>query len=205
MDTKIRGAVGPQALANGASPILRADVLGGQHVSQLLAPYYEAVRNGQVFGALAQTVTAPVIWSTAAGTGGPLVYNGTTDKNVVLIALGVGTLVASTVAGTLGIGMGTTTAPTATTAADARFNMLAGGAASAATPYRIGTVSAAATSYVPIVRASTTALTGETGLSFVELGGMFVIPPGGFASVVGSAVLTTMQMHAALLWMEVPR
>ena len=205
MDTKIRAAVGPQSNANGTSPVLRGDVLGGLHVSGLLAPYYEAVRNGQVFGALAQTVTAPVIWSTAAGTGAPLVYNGSTDKNVVLLAMGVGTLIASAVAGSLGIAMGLTTAPSATTAIDARFNMLAGGAASAATPYRLGTVAPAATSFVPVVRASTTALTGETGLSFVELGGMFVVPPGGFCAIAGSATLTTMQMHGALIWMEVPR
>lgn len=205
MDALLKSAVGPQVNANGASPTVRGDVLGGLHVSGLLAPYYEAVRNGQVFGALAQTVTAPVIWSTAAGGGAPLVYNGTSDKNVVLLAMGVGTLLASTVAGSLGIAMGLTTAPSSTTAADARWNCLAGGAASAATPYRLGTVSAAATSFTPIIRASTTALTTEVGLSFVELKGMFVIPPGGFAQIAGSATLTTLQMHGALIWMEVPR
>lgn len=190
--------------ADGSNPVARGDRGAGTAVSQLLAPYYEAVRQGVVFGALAQTVTAPVIWSTAAGNGAPLLYNGTADKNLVLLAIGVGTLVASTVAGTLGIAMGVTTAPTSTTAIDARWNAKTGGAASSGTPYRLGTTSAAATSFTPIIRASTTALTGETGLTFTELKGMFVVSPGGFAMICGSATLSTLQMHGALIWMEVP-
>jgi hypothetical protein len=206
MDAQLKGVVGPQANSNGAQNYVRSDVLGGLHVSELLAPYYEAVRQGIVFGALAQTVTAPVIWSTASGQGAPLVYNGTTDKNVVLLAMGVGTLVASTVAGSLGIAVGYAGAvPGSTTVADARWNCLGGGGASAATPYRLGTPANAATSFTPIIRASTTALTGEVGISFVELKGMFVIPPGYFCSIAGSATLSTMQMHGALIWMEVPR
>lgn len=175
-----------------------------QIVSELMAPYYEAVRAGIVFGALAQTVTAPVIWSTAAGSGGPFVYNGSTTKNLVLLAAGFSTLVASAVAGTLGIATGLTALPTSLTAADARWNAYAGGAASQATPYRIATPSAAATSFFPLIRASTTALTAETGLSFIETKGLVVVPPGGFMTVAGSATLTTLQMAAALIWMEVP-
>lgn len=173
-------------------------------VSEMMAPYYEAVRNGIVYGALAQTVTAPVIWSTAAGSGGPFIYNGSTNKNVVVLAMGVGTLVASTVAGTLGLASGVTAVPTSLTAIDARWNALSSGGASQATPYRIATPSAAATSFFPVVRASTTALTGETGLVWTEIKGLFVVGPGGFVTVAGSATLTTMQMHAALLYMEVP-
>jgi len=205
MDNKIILNVGGGfTSADSTNPVARGGRGGELVVSELMAPYYEAVRQGIVFGALAQTVTAPVIWSTAAGTGGPLVYNGTTDKNVVLLAMGVGTLVASTVAGSLGIAMGLTTLPGTTTAIDARWNAKIGGSASSATPFRIGTPTAAATSFFPIIRASTTALTGEVGISWTPLAGLFVVPPGGFAAVAGSATLTTMQMHAGLIWMEVP-
>ena len=104
---------------------------------------YKASRNGRVFMAQA-IVTAPVIWTTEAGTGGPLLWNGTSGATAVmarLLAVGVGITVVSTVAAALGItgGPGQTAAPTSTTAIDSTANLLIGGGASACTAYRIGT------------------------------------------------------------------
>lgn len=206
MDFDLRTSVGPQGVANGGRPLIRGDILGGQHVSDLLPKHFELVRNGMVFGALAQTVTAPVIWTTAAGSGGPFIYNGTNDKNLVPLAFGLSDIIVSTVAGSVGLATGVTTAPTAVTAADARWNLLTGGAASSATPYRIATPSAAATSFLPLIEIGTGALTvSNQGLIFFPIEGMCVIAPGGFMTLAGSATLTTLQYHAAIIWAELPR
>src|SRR4029077_3368446 len=91
--------------------------------------YYDYARRGLLFCATAN-VTSPVIYSTAAGTGGPLIWNNTGQAAggsnrvlVVLLALGVGITTASAVAGALGITGGASTAPGSTTAIDGLQNL----------------------------------------------------------------------------------
>lgn len=170
--------------------------------------YYDYARKGQLFVAYA-TVTAPVIWSTATGTGGPLIWNNSSTKdrqvNVVLIAMGVGITVASAAASALGITGGTTTAPSATTAIDASANTYMGGPAPRANLYRIGTVSAAGTFFVPTYTLDTAALTAiPTTETWIDLHGAFVAPPGGFLAVAASATATTAQVAISLVFAEVP-
>lgn len=175
---------------------LVADTLGGR--------YQELASRGKLFVAHA-IVTAPVIYSTAAGTGGPLLYNGATTTNAVLLGVGFGVTTVTTVAAALGITGGPTTAPSSTTAIDSRSNCLLGGAASGATPYRIGTVSAAGTFFFPFAHLHTGALTTDTaGVQWFDLGGMFVVPPGYFASVAASATASTTVASISMLYTEVP-
>lgn len=199
---------GEQSVASNANQpgAMRVGRQGEQIVSQLNGRYYELARHGRLFSAHAN-VTAPVIYTTAAGTGGPLLWNGSANVNAVLLAVTIGISVVTTVAAALGItgGSGQSAAPTATTAIDSRANLKIGGAASQATPYRIGTPAAAGSFFLPFANLHTGALTVDNlGSVWVDLGGAIVVPPQSWASVAASATATTTVAHIGLVWAEVP-
>ena len=107
-------------------------------------------------------VTAPVIYTTAAGTGGPLLWNPpTSEVNAVILGVSFGITVVTTVAAALGLtgNSGQTVAPSSTTAIDGRANLKIGGAAGACTPYRVGTVAVAGAFLLPFAHLHTGALT----------------------------------------------
>lgn len=166
---------------------------------------------GNVFCAQA-IVTAPVIWTTAAGTGGPLLYNGSAASGgrgvtAYLLTLSYGLTVASTVAGALGITGGPTTAPTTTTAIDssACLKLNAGAPTPQCSVYRVGTPSAAGTFFLPTGQVGTAALTAEiTDDNFIALGGAIEVSPGYFAAFSASATLSTAVLQVGLVWLEVP-
>lgn len=166
---------------------------------------------GNVFVAQA-IVTAPVIWTTAAGTGGPLLYNGSvsgTGRGVTayLLALSYGLTTAATVAGAVGLTGGPTTAPTTTTAIDssACLRLNAGSPTPLCSVYRVGTVSAAGTFFLPTGQVGTSALTAEIADdNFISLGGVVEVGPGYFASFAASATLSTAVLQVGLVWLEVP-
>jgi hypothetical protein len=172
--------------------------------------YYDWAKQGQLFVAYA-TVTTPVIWSTAAGTGGPLLWNNTASArrtvNAALLALSVGIVTASGVAATLGITGGPTqaAAPTTTTAIDGSVNCNLVGPAGLCNVYRKGTVSAAGAFFLPTHTLDTGAVTvSNTAPAWVDLGGSIVVPPGAWASVAASATATSAVLHIALLYAEIP-
>ena len=185
--------------------------------------YLDLARKGQIYMAQA-IVTAPVIYTTAAGTGGPLLWNGTggvtagvrnAAVDAVILGIGFGATVASTVATTFGVtgGAGQTAAPTATTTLDGvastlirGVNIGANGAGNACSVYRIGTVSTAANWFHPLASLSTTAITSfQHEPNWVDLAGMYVVPPGSWFSPSVSATATTAVMQIALVWAEIPR
>ena len=176
-------------------------------VSELNGRYSGLSRAGNLFFAHA-IVTASVIYSTAAGTGGPLLYNGLGSGVVVqLLAAGFGVTTAATAAGAVGItgGTGQTVVPTSTTAIDGSGNCFFGGAVSKISAYRVGTVATAGAFLIPIGDVGTGALTVMDGkLQFVDLGGIITFGPGGWASLAASATLTTAVMTMGLLWAEIP-
>lgn len=173
--------------------------------------YYDLARNGQVFSAYA-IVTAPGIFSTAAGTGGPLLWNNTAvgavrPVNAVILAVTCAINVVTTVAAALGItgNKGQSVAPTATTVIDASGNMLIGGPAPTCNVYRIGTPASAGNLFLPLLGLSTGALTVDNGLlGMIDLGGAIVVPPGSWVSVAASAVASTTVAQLGLLWAEIP-
>lgn len=202
----IQGQVGPQAVSDGSQPVSRMGKLGELVVSELQPRYYEQAYRKNLFLAHA-ILTAPVIYSTAAGTGGPLIWNGSQTTNVVLLAAGLSSSVVTTVAGGLGLtgNTGQTAAPTSTTAIDTRANCFIGGGASASTPYRVGTVAVAGAFFFPLAQFHTGALTVDTTLmTWIDLGGVIIVPPNSWVSLAGSATLSTLQVNAALLYTEVP-
>lgn len=206
MDVEPRGIVGPQTLADGAQRAFRQGRGGEQIVAELGGRYQELVSRGEVFAARA-VVTAPVIFTTAAGTGGPLLWNGSNDKVAVLLGATVGLTVVTTVAAALGItgGSGQTTAPGSTTAIDSHFNCRIGGGLGSVNAYRVGTPTAAGSFFLPFAQLHTGALTVDNlGLGFIDLGGMIQVPPQCWASISASATATTTVAQLGLIWAEIP-
>lgn len=201
----ISGYTGLQSLATGSTGnSFSQGRYGEMLVSEVNGRYYNLVKNGNVFSAYA-TVTAPVIYSTAAGTGGPLLWNNNPLVNCVILGASFQCTTVTTVAASLGIATGTTTLPGTATAIDASGNLLVGGSAPTANTYRIGTVSVAASNFLPFGYLHTGALTVDTqGVGFVWLDGAVVVPYGKFASIAAGATASTTVMGATLIWAELP-
>lgn len=191
------GAVAPQL----------GDQQGATLVSEFNPPLYQLSYAKKLFMAHA-IVTAPVIYTTAAGTGGPLIWNGAPNVNVVLLKVGLGISVVTTVAASLGItgNSGQTVAPTSTTAIDSNKSLFIGsGVSPQSTAYRIGTPVSAGNFFLPFADLHTGALTVDSlGLVWVDLGGAIIIPPYSWASLAASATATTTVMQAAFVYAEVP-
>lgn len=204
MATQNYGSVGPQTTSDGVTSPMRLDRSGAQVITSLHGAYYEQANRGNLFTAHA-IVTAPVIYTTAAGTGGPLLYNGSSDRKAVILAAGWGVSTVSTVAAIIGLTGGPTTAPSATTAIDSVKNCYLGGSAPSMSLYRVGTVSAAGGFFTPLGDLHTGALTTEPGgMHWVETKGMFIVPPGYFISFAASATASTTVGNFGLIWEEVP-
>lgn len=174
----------------------------------LTQSYYHYARGGDVFGAQA-IVTAPVIYSTAAGTGGPFLWNNTVDKEAIIIGLTCAVTVVTTVAAALGITGGVQAAnvtPAATTAIDSIGNLRINGVTvnvSSMTVYRTATPSSPGTFFLPLLGLSTGALTADNELlGFIDLGGLVVVPPGSWVSVAASATASTTVAQIGMIWAE---
>ena len=191
--------------ADGTRSSGRASRTGEQIVSQGRGAYYDASSRGNVFMANA-IVTAPVIWTTEAGTGGPLIWNGSSDVVVNVLAVGFGVSVVSTVAGGLGItgGYGQTDAPTSTTAIDNTICLNSTSSTSEATAYRVGTTGTNRY-FFPLASIYTGALTtAPLDMCWIRLDGLISVPYQGFVSIAASATLSTLVVNCAIIWEEVP-
>jgi hypothetical protein len=182
--------------------------LGETVVSEVLGRYSTLAKAGKVFQAYA-IVTAPVIFSTAAGTGGPLIWNkpnSGVEAHILAMSYALGT--ASTVAGSIGFtgNAGQTSAPTSTTAIDASGSTYIGGQTTQmGGVYRVGTPSVAGASYIPLVEVHTGAVTVDTTKpTWVDIGGTIIIPQGSWGAIAGNATLTTAVIGINLIWAELP-
>jgi hypothetical protein len=204
MDAEFR--TGPGLYADGTKGVIpRVGRQGEVIVADYLGRYGEASRRGGIFLANA-IVTAPVIFSTAAGTGGPLIWNGSATSYVSILAVSYAITTASGVVGALGFtgNSGQTSAPTATTVIDGRTNGFIGGAASAATPYRVGTPTNAGNFFFPFADITTGATSVPVGNTWVEIGGLITIPPNCWAAVAASATLTSLVVQIGVAYQEFP-
>ena len=203
----IHSTVGPQTLSDGQVQSTGRLGRGGEAiVSFAQSQYYEQCNRGALFTAHA-IVTAPVIYTTAAGTGGPLLWNGSTTHKAVILAVGFGISTVTTVAAVLGLtgGTGQTSAPGSTTAIDSVRNCYLGGAAPACTAFRVGTPAAAGNFFHPIASLHTGALTAtNVHIDWIDVGGMFVVPPTGWIPWAASATASTTVGNFGLVWAEVP-
>ena len=161
---------------------------------------------GQIYSAKA-SITSPVIYSTAAGTGGPLLYNPTgSGVTAYLIAMSYGLTTASSVAGSVGIAGGISVAPTSTTAIDisGAMNLSLPSQAAGCSVYNKGTVTGAPKFYMPTGRVHTGAVTVDTDDdNFIHFGAGIIIPPGAWAACSAGATLTSAVIDFGLVWIEV--
>lgn len=166
--------------------------------------YGDAGLNKRMFSAYA-TLSVPVIWSTAAGTGGPLLWNGSSTVNARIVKVGISVTTASSVAASIGLtgAAGQTAAPSSTTAIDGTGNCFVGGPKSAVTPYRIGTVTNAGTFFIPIMQVTGAALSA-TALLWADVNRLIVVPPGGWVSLAASSTMTSAVVVAGIIWEEIP-
>lgn len=206
MDMRPFGAIGMQLAQSGQTNM----VLGrdsSQLMSQGLPDYYELCRQGYLQSAHA-IVTAPVIYTTAAGTGGPVLHNRTANKVAVLLKVGFGISTVTTVAAILGLTGRSDQGDTvmgSTTAIDSQTNLYLGGSASAMSLYRVATPATAGAFFLPFADLHTGALTVDNlGMGWIPLDGMIIVPPGAWVSIAASATASTTVMNAALVWAELP-
>lgn len=183
--------------------------MGNLSVGSAGASYYEFARVGHLFAAQA-IVTAPVIYSTAAGTGGPLLWNntGVSTRSVYAAILGITCAVTTvtTVAAALGItgAGGQTSAPTATTTIDSVGSLKMGGGLPKCNVYRVGTPTNAGTFFLPLMGLSTGPLTVDNEIvGLIHLDGMIVVPPGSWCAIAASATASTTVAQLGLIWAEI--
>lgn len=175
--------------------------------------YYDWAKLGKIYSCMA-TVTAPVIYTTAAGTGGPLLWNnsGVGSQSVVaaILAVSADVTTASAVAATLGLtgNSGQSSAPSSTTAIDAGpANTFIGGGGGPAqcNVYRKGTVANAGNFFIPTHTLDTGAITTVAMLpAWVDIGGIVLVPPGSWCSVSPTATATSCVANIGLVWVEIP-
>lgn len=196
-------ASGTEGVANNVDMGVQKSLFVSEYHGRL----YELSYRKKIFMAHA-IVTAPVIYTTAAGTGGPLIWNGSTTVNAVLLKVGFGVSTVSTVAAALGItgNSGQTAAPTSTTAIDSSKSLFVGSnQASLCSVYRVGTPSSAGNFFFPFADLHTGALTTNVGaMNWVDLEGGIIVPPNSWASVAASATATTTVASIGLIWAEIP-
>lgn len=197
----------PSTSGGAVTAGIPADKYGFLGASPIAPKYSNLVKAGKVFNAFA-IVTAPVIFTTAAGTGGPLLWNPTASGvDAHILAVGFSSSVVTTVAGGLGLSGagGQTAAPTSTTAIDKSGNNMIGGGASTTSQYRVGTVTNVGTFFLPFAQFHTGALTVDTtGMTWVPIEGAVICPPSSWVSVAGTATLSTLVVSVALVWAEMP-
>lgn len=199
---------GPQAYADNVTPGagIRLGNHGQQIISQLHGSYYEQSVRGNLYMAQA-IVTAPVIYTTAAGTGGPLLWNNSTTVKASIIAVGWGVSTVSTVGAAIGLtgGTGQTAAIGSTTAIDSVKNCYLGGSLPACTTYRVGTPASAGSFFLPFGALHTGALTVDTtGFQWFDVSGLITVPQYGWVSLAASATASTTVMSVSMIWEEIP-
>lgn len=187
--------------------------MGNLSIGTQGASYYDWARKGKVYCAFA-SVTAPVIYSTAAGTGGPLLWNNSvvngSGVNAAILAVGVGVTTASGAASALGLtgNSGQSSAPSSTTAIDAVANLFVGGGVGtspACNTYRVGTVTNAGNFFMPTHTLDTGAVTTLiSSIAWVDIGGLIVVPPSSWMAVASAATATSAVCKIGLIWVEIP-
>lgn len=196
---------GPFVGADGTRSSGRASRTGEQVVSNVHGRHSESTSRGKVFMAQA-IVTAPVIWTTEAGTGGPLLWNGSNSVECHILAVGFGITTVATAPGSIGLtgGYDQTAAPTSTTAIDSQGCMYVDASTPAASVYRVGTTGTNRW-FLPFSDAYTGALTTQVtgGMQWFNINGMIVVPYQSFVSISASATLSTLVGNFAIIWEEV--
>lgn len=170
---------------------------------------YQLARNGQLYVAVA-AVTGMTVYSTAAGTGGPLLWNntgvgvGTSKVLAIILGVAVGWTTAPGAAGVVGLtwGTGQTSAPTSTTAiTGVGCTRPSTNQTPACNVYNKGTVANPGVTFFATHEVEATATGGSAAL-YVPLDGAIIAQPGDWVSVAAGATISTMVSSISLVWAE---
>ena len=166
---------------------------------------FDYARLGQVFVAQA-IITTPTIWSTAAATGGPFLWNNNPACTIAILGVSAAATTAETTAAiALGLTGGVQTVGLgANTALTSSANLFIGGPAPTATMYATATPSAAGKFFFPTHTGGTGALT-TVGVSpaWVAIEGAVVVPYQSWVSVTSSGASTAAVLQIGLMWVEI--
>ncbi len=201
---------GPVVQTDGAADQpLRQGRMGSLIVTDGHGKYFEQASRRNIYRAHA-IVTSMAAYTTAAGIGGPLLWNGSSTVNAVILGVGFGVSTAftttSAAVGLTGMSGSQTSAPSSTTAIDSSGNCYIGGPAPLCSVYRIGTVLSPGTAFfAPFGHFHTGAVTVDTGLmQWFDVGGLFVVPPNAWISLATSVTTSSGVVNVGLTWEEVP-
>lgn len=202
MAQEIAAQVGPQVYADGVVQPPRMDRQGALNVSELHGRYYEQAFRRNIFWAANQAATA---WSVAlATTYTGIVLSNPPNSGVNLAVLQAGFVLSVAPAAIASIGLFCgylVTGITAHTTPLTPFSNFIGG------PKGAGLADAAATLVdTPrwshhIMGGFTAAALPATSPAIIDLGGIFILPPGAY---LGIGSLTAVTGLGSLLWEEIP-
>lgn len=194
--------VGPTIGGSGTAAPFRADVTGAQAVTDAHGRYAEAARRGKVFYAASQAATAVSVALTATYTG-LVVYNPpNTGVNLEILNCGIALSVAPAGIATLGLlggylAAGITVHTTALTPGSTLIGSPAGSGKADGAATLVGTpvwLAALGSGF------TAGALYGTTP-SVIDIGGLWIVPPGGY---IGIGALTAVTGFFSMAWEEVP-
>lgn len=207
----IQGKVGPIALTQGMAPGTEATVrlghMGDQIVSELHGRYFEAAYRRTLFhAAIAAQVTSVALATTHTGLtlsnpiGSPV--------NLVLCKFGWGFGVAFAAAAGIGLSIGynSGTNVTHTTPVVVRSNFIGIGAAGSGLVDSASTLPTAPTLNTIVGVGLTGAITTVPSIpmSWIDLEGSIVIPPGGYVCTYTSTASGAAGGYFSYMWEEVP-
>lgn len=200
--------VGDTTAADNADSYGRAGRTGEQMVSMIHGKHYESARLGNIFFAWA-VCTAPIIWSTEVGTGGPVIYNPSSTHVASILAVGYGVTTASGVIGALGFTGGYDQAATFATSTTITTGggpncLLVNNSSSRMEAYLDADTNTNRWFY-PFASVTTRALTAtDYRFNWLDVGGKFVVGEDAFIAISASATLTSFVADVCVVWEEVP-
>lgn len=201
---EIENQVGPQILADGVAGVPRLGRAGDTIGSDLHGRYYEQAYRGNVFFAASQAATAWSVALNATHTGLVVSNPAGSAFNLVMLTASFALSVAPAAIASIGLFAGfaaagivahTTPLVPMTTLISTTQATGRGKADGAAT--LVGTP----TWVTQMIGGFTAAALPSTTPSVIDLGGVFVIPPGGYF---GIGALTAVTGFGSLIWEEVP-
>lgn len=202
----VEGKIGPVVGADQTINELRQSRTSAIVTTDAHARCYEGIARGNVYY-LFGTALAPTAYTGPAGTPLLSVYNGSSNKNLVFLAASIGIRTPATVAGQTDFCLWTVPSATATTSnivmPTSALTQTKGG--SSANGF-VNTAIQAGTGFFGTVASYywATAASSFASPSWIDLGGILVIPPLGQMAFGATIVLTSATYDVSLFWEEVP-
>ena len=197
--------IGAQNVSDGVATKARGGKQGDQLVSDLHGRYYEQTYRRNTFNVATVAAGVTTVGLATTYTGLMLQNPYTSTVNVVLNKCTfMQSVIQATTLSAVGIAFGYTAGANATsvTAVATRSNYIGSGIASQANAGTIATLSSAPFYHTFLANSQTAILNNNP--VYIDLEGLVILPPGGFACWVTAAVSPASSMWFSFNWEEVP-